>query len=119
MKIINEITSFFNMDEIECYFEEMQSFQNYFLNNYLDNDQYQEELHTFLDTFSYIITNRYKLKCILHLITKISNNHSRSNDFWPKIEKILFLLKEDILKNHAISFSRKNADSKRIFFQYF
>ena len=39
-----------------------------------------------------------KLKLLLHLLLKISNNHHRGVQFFSKIEKILLIFKEDIKK---------------------
>ena len=42
-------------------------------------------------------------KLILYLLAKTSNNHHRNNHFYTKIEQIILLFKDYILKNYTSS----------------
>ena len=79
------------------YLNEMQTFQDNFLHKYLENNDYHEELTDFWIRFINIKNNRYKLKCALHIIAKISDNHFRSVNFWQKIENFILSVKENII----------------------
>ena len=46
-----------------------------------------------------IVSDIYKFREILHLISKISNNFNRSRGLIPKIERILHTLQNDIINN--------------------
>ncbi|KAK8900153.1 hypothetical protein M9Y10_002476 [Tritrichomonas musculus] len=46
-----------------------------------------------------ILENKHELKIFLHLISKISNNHYRSQDFFIKFEQILNEFQNDIADN--------------------
>ena len=48
--------------------------------------------------FQNIKNNKYMLKSLLHLIENISSNHFRIKNFWSKIEAILLLIKDEIIK---------------------
>ena len=70
--------------------------------SYLDSEEKDEEVYEdikkFFDEIK-LYDNPRKLKLLLYLISKISNNHHRSNNFFDKIEQIFNLLKNDILKH--------------------
>lgn len=89
------------MEEIKHYFDEMQTIHQYILHNYLESDDYENTLQSFSIIFPGIRENKHKLKCTLHIIAKMANNHYRSEDFWPKIEKILLFFKENIKQSFS------------------
>ncbi|KAK8881292.1 hypothetical protein M9Y10_004027 [Tritrichomonas musculus] len=68
---------------------------------FLENTKVQEvdfqRLIQYLNN-SKIPENKQEFKCLLHLISKISNNHHRSNGFIQKIEQILKHFAQDIQK---------------------
>ncbi|KAK8836069.1 hypothetical protein M9Y10_040025 [Tritrichomonas musculus] len=61
-----------------------------------NEEQYQNLIQIFEDIK--IHDNQFKIKPLLYLILKISNNHHREPAFFSKIEKILLLFKDDIKK---------------------
>ena len=79
--------------------EQMKNIHNCLL-EYLDYEGIVEEYFGNLQDFieQNIKENKYKLKLLLHLILQIGNNHHRESNFFPKIEKILLYLKDDIVK---------------------
>ncbi|KAK8845749.1 hypothetical protein M9Y10_020667 [Tritrichomonas musculus] len=84
------------IDAILSYFTEMKSLHDFILNDYINKDDYKEELQNSIELFTNIKNDRFKLKGFLHLITKISNNHQRTKDFWAKIETIIIFFKNEI-----------------------
>ena len=80
------------------YIEEMKNIQANLL-NLLDND-IEENFNNLCTIFEdlEIKKNLHKLKTILHLIVKISNNHYRRPYFFYKLERVLLLFKDEIKK---------------------
>ena len=88
--------------QINLFLDEMKEIQEELL-NYLetpiqevDFEEYQG-LKYKLDNII-IQNNQHKLKSLLYLISKISDNHHRETSFFSKIEQILQLFKDDILR---------------------
>lgn len=80
--------------------EEMQSIQSKlldFLDNETDEEQNFQILKQELDNIK-VCDDMHKFKLFLYLISKISNNHHRGNNFFNKIDRILRLFKDDIKK---------------------
>ena len=65
--------------------------------NFIDDQENTDEkfLQTILDK-NKIKENKYYLISVLHFITKIADNHHRSNCFFNKLEKILKYLQNEI-----------------------
>ena len=74
-KIQDELLDFIRNDE-----NDTESFQN---------------LQTLFDDIN-IRNDKHDLTTLLHLLTKISNNHHRGPSFFDKIEKIIIIFKDDI-----------------------
>ena len=70
---------------------------------YLENDdsadQYFQNANIINDLE--IIQNKYELKLFLHLISQISANHHRGNNFFTKIETFLKIYEDDIKENFS------------------
>ena len=91
------------MTNIQKYLGIMQNIQHHFL-EYIDNQDIKEENYQNLIQFindNVIHKDKHEFKSILYLISKISNNHYRSQDFFSKIIQILRYLKSDITKNFS------------------
>ena len=80
-----------------------------------NEEQYQNLINIFDDIK--IHDNQFKIKPLLYLILKISNNHHREPEFSSKIEKILQLFKED-MKNifQIMNFSIFSKATKDFFY---
>ena len=78
------------------YLEEMKMIQINLLEFIGDSMNAEEKYQNFIKLLKdyQILLNKHKLKSLLHLITKISNNHYRPPNFFSKIEKVLSLLQE-------------------------
>ena len=63
-----------------------------------DEDQYHNLIQIFDDIK--IHDNQFKIKPLLYLILKISNNHHRSDSFMAKIEQILLYFQVLIQLNY-------------------
>ena len=74
---------------IDKYIEEMKRIQEGII-NYLDYETNIEE------RYQNILENRYKLKSLLYLLLKISNNHYRDHDFFSKIERLFIFFKDEM-----------------------
>ena len=70
------------------------TFSKYIDNHLDDNDEYQN-LTSFLTTHDYL-TNVEILPEFLRLISNVSKNHTRENNFLNKIYKILYFLKDTL-----------------------
>ena len=85
---------------IEKYIEEMKKIQENIL-DYIDSGTNIEEkyrdLNNLFDDIQ-IHNNQFKIKSLLYLIVKICNNHQRESGFFNKIERILYLFKNDMQK---------------------
>lgn len=82
------------------YIQEKQEMQQILL-SYIDREENTEEYYQNLCTFieeKQFTKDKSELKIFLNLLTRIANYHFRSSDFFCKIEKIIFDLKEDIMK---------------------
>lgn len=81
------------------YIQEKQEMQQILL-SYIDREENTEEYYQNLCTFieKQFTKDKSELKIFLNLLTRIANYHFRSSDFFSKIEKIIFDLKEDIMK---------------------
>lgn len=87
------------------YIDQMKSMQQNlldFLDNEKDTEEYFQNIAQMLAD-KQITSNRHKLKAFLHMLTQISNNHHRHIDFFEKIDKILFTIKDDISKIYSNS----------------
>lgn len=84
---------------IKEYFKEMKYIHEIFLDFLQSEDSERSQLQKINKYFDEqnIRQNKSKLKLILHLISKISNHYHRSSDSINKIEKILKILKNDII----------------------
>ena len=80
--------------------KETQSKLLQYLEKEYDVEENYDNLIKFLETQK-IITNRHEFKSILYLLTKISENHHRIQNFIIKIEKILHFLKNNITKTFS------------------
>ena len=83
---------------IQSSIEKMKSIQNLIL-EFIDNEDAEEENYqNILKLYSNfkIGGNKNELKSFLYLISKISNNHYRNENFFSKIEKIILNFKKDI-----------------------
>ncbi|KAK8865098.1 hypothetical protein M9Y10_010630 [Tritrichomonas musculus] len=96
---------------LEEFLSEMQQIQENLL-DYIDDESTAEGKFQFLKNIFdkiKIHDNPSKIKQILSLIFKISNNHHYKEDFFNKIERILYLFIEDMKKYFS------NEDILRIF----
>lgn len=101
-------------EAIHEYLKNMKSIQNNLL-KYIDNDDNMEENHknliSLINDFK-ICEKKNELNLFLHFLSKIANNHHRSSNFFPKIEKILQMIKDDINKffsnNEIFNFFKGN-----------
>ena len=82
------------------YFDTMKDIQENIL-NFLEEKDNSEEIFIILESKfndKKIKDHLYELLSLLHLISKIGNNHHRFPNFFSKIERILLIFKEDIKK---------------------
>lgn len=71
-----------------------------FIDNEDDNEEnYQNIIKLFDD--QKILNNPFEMKLILLLISKISNNHYRTLDFFSKIERVLLYFKDSMKENFS------------------
>ena len=63
--------------------------------NFLENDDIQNFETKYLDDLK-IKENKHKMRILLYLISKISQNHHRNPNFIDKVEKILLTYKKEI-----------------------
>lgn len=85
--------------EIQHYLDKMRTIQTCLL-EYIDSEDESEKfylLETELEKLKFQ-DNKYELESLLLLISKISNNHHRTDDFFYKIEKVLQIYKIDMKK---------------------
>ena len=87
------------------YLDMMKEIQENILNFLEEEARTDENLLLIEDKLnnSIISDNHYILLSLLHLISKIGNNHYRFPNFFSKIEKILLIFKEDIKKHFSNS----------------
>ena len=71
-----------------------------FVENEDSNDLEFDNIFKYLNDHQ-ILENKQELKTVLHIISKISDHHYRSQDFINKIEKLLKKLQNDIKKNYS------------------
>ena len=88
------------MSSIQLYLEEMRIIQNNFLSFLEDESNVESNYQNLKRQFEETKINNdiHKMKSILHLLTKIANNHHRGPDFNRKIERILEIFQDDIKK---------------------
>ena len=82
------------------YLDTMKDIQENIL-NFLEEKENSEENFIILENKfegNKIKDHSYELLSLLHLISKIGNNHHRFPNFFSKIERILLIFKEDIKK---------------------
>ncbi|KAK8853809.1 hypothetical protein M9Y10_016352 [Tritrichomonas musculus] len=82
------------------YLDMMKDIQENILNLLEAESKTEENFHILKDKFNNtkISDSQYGLLSLLHLISKIMNNHHRFPNFFSKIERILQFFKEDIKK---------------------
>ena len=68
-----------------------------FIENEDDEEVIFQDLNIILDDEK-IIDDNYMFKSFLYLLTKVANNHHRNLNFFSKIERILLLFKDNIIK---------------------
>ena len=90
----------------DCYLDKMKTIQSSIL-CFIDQENSEENLQNLFDLLCEynIHDNIYEFKSFIHLIIKIANNHHRNFDFFEKIDKLILLIKDDIMKyfdNYAI-----------------
>ena len=86
------------------YFQEYVNSKNEFngsLLTFIDNEQENQDDFLFesltqMYDLNEIGKSRDELKILLHMISKISRNHHRKDNFFDKIEKIIEYIKNDI-----------------------
>ena len=105
---------------IEQFFDENKKIQESLL-DYIDDETNMEEKYqnlVFLFDDINIHSNRYKIKLLLNLISKISDNHHRLPNFFYKIDRILHLFSEDMKKYFTNSelFNIFKSNKRLIFF---
>ena len=88
------------MTNIQEYMDEMKTIHSYII-IFLDNEgnieeNFQNIIHIFDD--HKVHDDRHKIKLLLHLFTKLINNHYRSPNFFNKFEQILLYFKGDMKK---------------------
>lgn len=71
-----------------------------FLDNEEESDEDYRKLLMIFDNLK-ILDDKHTLNLLLHLISRISNNHHRGADFFNKIDKILQHFKESIKKFYS------------------
>ena len=88
------------MNYIPEYLEKMKSIQQNILEYINDEDDSEDKFQNINDliTKNKIDDTKDEFKTFLYSLTKISNNHQRSANFFSKIERILESLKNDLLK---------------------
>ena len=84
-----------------------------FMIDYVDGDDQENELDFFDKYKTYI--DQQKLGILLHLLSKISNNHHRSSHFFLRIEEILLYFKTEIISNFS-NFTIFNSKETKEFF---
>ena len=87
------------------YLVKMKNIQQNILEYIENEDDSEYKIQNIIDivTKNKIVDDRYELIPFLYLITKISNNHQRSTNFFSKIERILDYLKDDLRKFYSNS----------------
>ena len=100
-------TYFFNsltgLMSYHSYLEKKQAIQNAILNFIENSDNVEENYQNFITIISdqKIKEDSVELKSLFHLILKISKHHYRTQDFFPKIERILQYFSNEIKNNHS------------------
>lgn len=89
--------------DIDKYLDLMKNIQNLFL-EFLDNDENADSAYSNLIKIfneEKIKENSHLLDSIIYFISTVANNHRRSPNFFPKIEKILKFFKEEIKQTYS------------------
>ena len=84
-----------NSDIVYKYLEKINDIEDSILHYIEDSENDFEDLKNLINDFN-LSTNKYHLKLLLHLISNVSNNHFRVQNFFPKIEKIIHTYKNII-----------------------
>ncbi|KAK8883532.1 hypothetical protein M9Y10_042626 [Tritrichomonas musculus] len=85
---------------IQQYMDKMREIQRLII-EFIENDEISNEnFNDLIDYFNKqnIKDNKHELKSLLHLISKIADNHQRAHDFFSKIEQIIKLFHKEINK---------------------
>ena len=85
------------------FIEEMKKIHGILL-DFLDHgDNNEEKYQNLIQIFDdiKIHDDKFKIKLLLYLILKISNDHHRESEFFSKIEQILRFFKDDMKKNFS------------------
>lgn len=85
--------------EIDPFLKRKKTIQD-MIHSYITNNENEIE-EKFQNLINFI--NEDEIKTILKIIIKIANNHHRTPDFFPRIEKILQFLKDQIKQSFSIS----------------
>lgn len=88
---------------IKDYLDKMKTNQNNILSFLEEEIEIEEKLQNIIDFCDNqnIHEDYQKLKLFMRLIIKIANNHSHLRNFYYKIEQILLLFKNDLIKNFS------------------
>lgn len=104
-KIFYQIINIQIQMNIQQYLEEMKNIQENLL-IFIENESNDDENFTHLNNLFEKIKiheDQHKLMSLLHLLSKIANNHYRIPNFFSKIERILLVFQEDIKKFYTNS----------------
>ena len=88
------------MTNIQEYMDEMKTIHSIII-TFLDNEgNVEENFQNTINRFDdhKVHDDRHKIKLLLHLFTKLINNHYRSPNFFNKFERILLYFKGDMKK---------------------
>ena len=87
--------------EVQNYLKEIKLFHQSLLNFLDDDSEYAENYSKLIQIIQNqkILENEHKLKEVLHLTSKLVNNHNRTPMFNTKIERLLSHLKDSIKKH--------------------
>lgn len=81
----------------------MRTIQDNLLSYYNDGENLEENYVNLINLYKKlkIGDSKQELKTFLHLVVKIANNHSRSNNFLYKIFQTILFLKKDLEKHFS------------------
>ena len=84
--------------KIQAYLDKMKAIQGNLLQFLDDSSNSEENYQNLIKIFEdqKIQESQHELKSVLHLITRIANEHHRSPNFFSKIDQILNNFKKDI-----------------------
>ena len=84
--------------EMNAYVKKLKNIHEYLL-DYLDNRINNN--NEFINQISYVKRNKQELKDLLYLISRVSANHQRSPNLFPKIELIILQMKTEIINSFS------------------